>query len=645
MTALAGLWRFSDGPPPPASLDAMLAAQQRYGREEARSWSEGAVALGRRLFATLPEDDPAEGPAVGAAGASVLVADVRIDNRAELAEALGIGAGEARALSDQTLLMRALERWEEEALQRIAGDFAFALWDRRRERLLLARDFAGQRPLYWTARPGLFAFASMPSGLHALAEVPRAPDRESVAAFLGGLPLAAGASHFEGVKRVPPAHLCIVTRDGVATRRWWAPEPRPLRLKRPEDYVEAVRESLDRAVADRLRRRGGLVAGHLSGGLDSSAVTATAARALAPGGPLLAYTAVPREGYDGALARGRFGDEGGHAAALAAIYPNVEHVPVRSGGRSPLAGLERGFELYQRPVLNLVNHVWLEAILDGARERGATVLLTGQMGNHTLSYSGLELLPELLARGRWLRLARTVAALRLGGVRLESAASHTIGPFLPKRLWLAANRLRGRSFAQSDLNALHPKRVAELRGRAEAAGVDLAYRPQRDPVAARIGRLGTVDWGDYNKGQLGGWGVDVRDPTGDRRLVELCLAIPAEEFLRGGRMRSIGRRVVADRAPALIAEEGRKGRQAVDWHEGLAAARDEVAEEVARAAASPAAAGIVDTQMLERLVAEWPEDDWNLGTTESRYRLALMRGLSAAHFLRRAAGEGGPANG
>ncbi|HEX9931692.1 MAG TPA: asparagine synthase-related protein, partial [Allosphingosinicella sp.] len=141
-----------------------------------------------------------------------------------------------------------------------------------------------------------------------------------------------------------------------------------------------------------------------------------------------------------------------------------------------------------------------------------------------------------------------------------------------------------------------------------------------------------------NKGMLGGWGVEVRDPTGDRRLVELCLAIPPEEFLRGGQMRSIGRRVLADRAPAVIAEEQRKGRQAVDWHEGFAAARDEVAREVARAAATPAAAGIVDTDMLERLMAEWPEGGWNLGTTESRYRLALLRGLSAAHFLRRASG-------
>jgi asparagine synthase (glutamine-hydrolysing) len=424
----------------------------------------------------------------------------------------------------------------------------------------------------------------------------------------------------------------------VSLRRWWSPAPRPLRLKRPEDYVEAVREALGRAVADRLRRRGGPVASHLSGGLDSSAVTATAARALAPGGPLLAYTAVPREGYDGALARGRFGDEGGHAAALAAMYPNIEHVLIRAGARSPVAALDRSFDLYQRPVLNLVNHVWLEAILDSARERGAGVLLTGQMGNYTLTYTGFELLPDLFARGRWLRLARTVAALRRSGVRLESAASHTIGPFLPERLWLAINRLRGRSFERQDLNALHPTQAARVRETAKSAGVDLAYRPQRDPLASRIRRIGTIDWGNYNKGMLGGWGVEVRDPTGDRRLVELCLAIPPEEFLRGGQMRSIGRRVLADRAPAVIAEEQRKGRQAVDWHEGFAAARDEVAREVARAAATPAAAGIVDTDMLERLMAEWPEGGWNLGTTESRYRLALLRGLSAAHFLRRASG-------
>jgi len=93
---------------------------------------------------------------------------------------------------------------------------------------------------------------------------------------------------------------------------------------------------LDQSVKCRLRGVND-VGAHLSGGLDSSAVAATAARLLAPsGGRVIAFTAVPREGYDGPVPRHRFADEGHHAAATAALYPNMEHVLVRSEGKSRL---------------------------------------------------------------------------------------------------------------------------------------------------------------------------------------------------------------------------------------------------------------------------------------------------------------------
>jgi asparagine synthase (glutamine-hydrolysing) len=638
MTALAGFWAPQGSADPAACVERMLEAQSVYAPAAPARARCGDLALGRRLFALLPEDRFDRGPVVGGGGRWTLVADVRLDNRAELLSTLGIAPAEAARLADAAVVMRAVERWEDEAVERLVGDFALALWDRDAERLLLARDYLGQRPLYYHRGSRFFAFASMAKGLHALPEIPRAPDRQAMARFLALVPEQGTWSYFEGIERVPTGHVCLVTRNGVELRRYWNPARTTLRLKRPEDYEEAVREQLDRAVAARLRGAEGQVGAHLSGGLDSSAVTATAARLLAGSGRVTAFTSVPREGFDDPLPFGRFADEGPHAAAVAALYPNIEHVLVRTGGRSPLDALDRNAFLYERPVLNLCNSVWADAINGAAKARGLSVLLTGQVGNMSFSYNGFERLPALLRRGRLLALARDVLGLRRQGLRLESIAANTIGPYLPARLWLAINRWRGRGMDVGAYSAIDPAASAALREEAAAAGLDFSYRPSRDAFATRLWVLGRVDHGPYNKGTLGGWGLDTRDPTADRRLVELCLAIPAEQYLRAGRARGLARDAFADRLPKIVLDEFRKGLQAADWYEGACAARADFAAEVERLAALGPADGIFDVEKMRRLVEEWPEGGWNSHKVQASHRLALLRGISGGHFLRKALG-------
>src|SRR5262249_52522444 len=168
-----------------------------------------------------------------------------------------------------------------------------------------------------------FAFASMPKGLHAIPKVPYAPDEERIAEFLVPMPETGAQSFFLGIERVESGHFVEVTLNGVAARRHWQPSRRRISLRRSEDYSEALRNLLDQAVRCRLRGQQEIGA-FLSGGLDSGAVAATAARLLAPSGRVIAFTAVPREGYDGPAPRNRVVDEGTYAAATAALYPNME---------------------------------------------------------------------------------------------------------------------------------------------------------------------------------------------------------------------------------------------------------------------------------------------------------------------------------
>jgi asparagine synthase (glutamine-hydrolysing) len=643
LSALAGLWRFDKTADAAADCARMLASQEIYGPHDGRQWSAGPMAMGRRLYRTLPEDTYDRQPLISGDGRLVLVADVRLDNRDDLIAALAMTPEHARQLCDAAILLACFEAWGEAAVDRLVGAFAFALWDTRAHKLVLARDFLGNRPLHYHRGIDFFAFASMPKGLHALPEIPREPDERMAAEFTTLMPRGGTRSFFKGIERVEPAHIVTVTRDGVSSRRYWQPSRPATKRLSTEDYVEGIRRHLDQATQSLLRGANGVVGAHLSGGFDSAAVTATAARLLAPqGGKVVAFTAVPRAGYAGADPRNRFGDEGPLAAATAGLYPNIEHVPIRAGHRSPLEGLDRGFFLFDQPALNLCNLVWSSAIDQAARERKLGVMLVGQQGNMSLSYTGLELLPELLRAGRLVELwraARQVVAK--SGMRWRGALVKTFAPFMPVRFWQWINaRYSGRKQDVRFYTAIRPERLAELdlAAMARERDLDFSYRPRKDGFDMRLWVLARNDLANINKGVLAGWGVDTRDPTADKRLVEYCLSIPTDQFLADGVQRALAKRALADRLPAAVLNEKKKGYQAADWHEALTAARPEIAAELERLAACAPAAQTLDLERMKNLVENWPDSGWERDEVIEPYRFALLRGISVGHFLRKASG-------
>lgn len=641
MSAIAGLWRLDGKPGAAADCARMLAAQEIYGPHDGRQWAGESVAIGRRLFRTLPEDAHDHQPMLSRDGRMAMVADVRLDNRDELAPALGLPAADARQLSDAAILFASLERWGEAALDRLTGEFAFALWDARAQSFMLARDFLGRRPLHYHCGRGFFAFATIPKGLHTLPEIPCAPDEGTILELLAMLPQNGPCSFYREISRVEPGHSVTMTRDGLTARSFWQPKRPATASAKQKDHVEGLRYHLDRATQSCLRGANGAVGAQLSGGFDSAAVAATAARLLAPaGGRVIAFTAVPREGYAGAARGNRFADEGPLAAATAAMYPNVEHVLIRAGRISPLRDLDRRFFLFNGPTASPTNQVWGDAINDAARARKLEILLTGQMGNLTLSYAGLQALPELLRGGRFVTLWRAAAALVANkNMTWRGALVQTFGPFTPDWIWRRIFPDREHDDALKS-SGIRPERLAELDlpVLAHERGYGFTNRLSSDGFTARLRAMHRVDRNTHPKGVLAGWGIDLRDPMADKRLVEYCLSIPTEDYLGNGVPRTLAKQALADRLPQTVLSEQRRGYQAADWHEGLTAARGEIATELARMANCTPAAKMLDIERMQRLVDNWPRSGWERDETIRDYRWTLLRGISAGHFMRKSSG-------
>jgi asparagine synthase (glutamine-hydrolysing) len=152
-----------------------------------------------------------------------------------------------------------------------------------------------------------------------------------------------------------------------------------------------------------------------------------------------------------------------------------------------------------------------------------------------------------------------------------------------------------------------------------------------------------VDPGAHHKGVLGAFGVEVRDPTADRRLTEFVSSLPSEMFLRDGEKKWIYRQAFADRIPPEILGEKRKGYQGADWLVRLREQGGVLRSHAQEALASPAVASLMDTEGLSRLLTA-PLPKRADADVMERYRMKFLRAVSVAHFIRKTQRTNNPAH-
>jgi asparagine synthase (glutamine-hydrolysing) len=283
MSGIAAVFDLDGSPAERATVERVLAVSPYRARDGSASWSDGPIALGHAMLHTTPESLHESQPLVDADGDLALVFTGRIDNRDELKTAFERAAIHPNGDSDAAYAMAAYQRWGDDFPAGILGDFAFALWDRKRRRMLCARDPLGVAALYYFTDGRVFLCASELHQLFAHPRVPMKPNEGMIAETLDSSPNDAEETLYQGIYRLPASFLFIVTRSGVARRRYYDLDPaRSIEYRNDEEYAEHLRAIVFEAVRCRLRSHGRVLA-DLSGGLDSSSVVAVAAHLLKTG--------------------------------------------------------------------------------------------------------------------------------------------------------------------------------------------------------------------------------------------------------------------------------------------------------------------------------------------------------------------------
>jgi asparagine synthase (glutamine-hydrolysing) len=538
----------------------------------------------------------------------LLLADARLDN----------------TVGDESAVVTIGRRWLHEGLNvadHLYGDFAFAVWSPQKHELLLARDALGVRTLYYTIAPTFFAFATRLRALLDLPGVDVGLDELGLAEFLTFAPLDV-RTIYRAIRRVPSGGTVRLIGGREEVRRYWSGTSIvPVRYRHDQDYVEAAREQLDRAVACRMGAPEAL-ATTLSGGFDSAGVTATAAR-MTSAGRLRTYTRVPSQAhpYTSAL------DEQRLAGSVAQRYPQLDwRIIADATTAAAVAAVERSAIEAGMPQRTALNPAWFAPLRQRARDDGARVLLMGVMGNSVLSWSGAAAYVEHLQAGRWWRLLwEIIASARSQRRSLRSIVAKSIWPLLRP--------------TQPSVG-FHPQFISKqflIDSGFERQIREAGYDPLRELLqpgpAARLARVKNEFARDMDGIVRAREGIEKRDPYSDRRFVELILGMPESQFLRNGENRWLARRTLADRLPAELLSQQRIGRQVPEWYYIATRRLADMRAAVARMERSPLACRVLEVAAIKQVLDRWPASAEQARDQMSLYGHALGRAIAMGEFL------------
>jgi asparagine synthase (glutamine-hydrolysing) len=279
MCGICGEVSFSGGAEAdPARVRAMSRRLGHRGPDGEGLWHEPGVALGHRRLAVIDLSDAAAQPMASPDDRYRIVFNGEIYNFREIRAELEAQGERFTTRSDTEVLLRALMLWGSEALHKLNGMWAFALWDRREKRLLLCRDRLGVKPLYWARVPDGIVFASEIPPLLLHPEVSRRLDPAALAEQVACRYVLAPRTLLTAVKKLPPGHLMVIREEGIRVTPYWGLPIGDRVRKIPErEALEGFSEFFESSVRRRLVSDVP-VGVLLSGGVDSSAVAAALKR-------------------------------------------------------------------------------------------------------------------------------------------------------------------------------------------------------------------------------------------------------------------------------------------------------------------------------------------------------------------------------
>lgn len=642
MSAIAGIYHFNDEPINLEHGRRIMRDLEKYPADDVQTWHSDKVFLGCHAQWITPESVVEKLPYFDPERNLAITADAIIDNREELFERLQVKKEFRKKITDSDLILLSYEKWGEDAPKFLVGDFAFIIWDGRKQKLMVARDFSGSRTLYYYRNKHKLIFSTVIHPFFALPFIGKKLNEQWIAEFIAisGVvdTVDTSITVYEDIYQLPPSHIMVVTGDKVKLSRYCTlVSEKKLKLKSDYEYEEAFREVFQEAVNSRLRTYRN-VGAHLSGGLDSGAVVSFAVKSLnAENKQLHTYSYIPPDDFIDFTPKSRIANERPFIESTISHVGGITENYLDFKGRSPLTEIDDFLETMEMPYKFFENSIWLKGIFEKAQSDRVGCLLNGGRGNFTISWGpALEYYAFLLKR---LRLLNLHNELNLYSKNLGVKKSRVI-PLIAKIAFPYINRISP-LFEQYGSPMLINPQLAEKTGVIEKLnnhGIDVAastlpniYNERKRHFEELFHWSATNTIGTKMSLRFSLW---KRDPTNDLRVIRFCLSVPEDQYVQGGLDRALIRRSTQNLLPDMVRLNQRyRGVQGVDWVHRMSQTWRVFEEELENISNDTRIYNFLNERIVKEAISKVKDGPRPELAINSNYRIA-MRSLILYRFLK-----------
>jgi asparagine synthase (glutamine-hydrolysing) len=544
MSVLFGEWNFDGKRVDPELLPSADAILSAYAPDALSHYYGDGIVLAYHALHTTAESRCEKQPLASVSGA-VLSWDGRLDNREDLVSQLSNTV--TNDTTDVEIVAAAFDCWGTACFAKILGDWAGAIWDPSQRQLILAKDFAGIRPLYYLVEGRRVRWSSVIDPLVILAGKKFKFNEEYAAGWLSMYP-AAYATPYVGINAVPPCSLVTIDARDVKVTKYWDFDPcKKIRYRTDAEYEEHFRTAFREAVASRLRADRPICC-ELSGGMDSPSVTCmadsiAASSARIPEIYTLSYYNDSEPHGDERQYFSKVEEKRGHTGC---------HIDL---AESQTLEIDSTADLWLTPAqVSSQNNSAQHQRMRFQQSHAIRVVLSGTGGDEMTGGvpTPTPELQDLIVRRELRQLAHMLQlwalAKRKPWIHLLAEA---IRGFLPSSIARRSRKDRAPSWLLGGFNAQFEKFHRALNPQISVRGSLPSFQENINALETLRRQIATKELASVAP-------TETRYPFLDRSFLEFLFAIPREQVIRPGYRRSLMRRALAGIVPAEILERRRK---------------------------------------------------------------------------------------
>ncbi|MEK4065676.1 lasso peptide isopeptide bond-forming cyclase [Peribacillus sp. FSL R5-0717] len=643
MSAITGIYQLNEEPVDLKQCRNLMTALQKYPADSIQIWHSEKVFLGCHAQWITPESVGEQLPFYDFERRCTITADAIIDNREELFQMLQVKPIHQKGMTDSELILLSYFKWEEDAPKFLVGDFAFMIWDEKRQKMFGARDFSGNRTLYYHQSHQKFAFCTTINPLLSLPFIEKKLNEQWLSEYLAisGMIDAVDSTitPYKSINQIPPSHSMTIEKNKLTLKRYsYLTQGKRLKLRSNEEYIEAFQSVFQEAVTSRLRTHR-KVGAQLSGGLDSGAVVGFAVKKLqSENNQLHTYSYIPPEDFKDFTPKYLLADERPFIKSTVNHVGGITDHYCDFKGKDSYSEIEDFLDIMEMPYKFFENSFWLKGMFEKANEEDIGVLLNGDRGNFSISWGfPLEYYSLLLKRLKWVRLYQELDQYRInvGGSRLRKVK------LIARIGFPIIDRVFPEGVPYKIPSLINPGFAAKtgVYEKFKEHGIDqTGWYSNSDIFNERKKHFEDVF--QWNAGSTLSTKLSLRyklwkrDPTNDIRVIRFCLSLPENQYVQNGVDRALVRNATENYLPDKVRLNQRyRGVQGADWVHRMLPKWGGFIEEIEQLSTDKKALEFQDGQAINKALIKIKEGARPDFATDPEYKF-LMRSLIVYRFLK-----------